>query len=447
MKGFAVGTGGLLGRGANFISGANTFGGKGYIGAAAEKAAELKARAVKKLRDGMTPEQQKEFDKQLAKTAEKSKWSKMSQLTATTGVEVGKLHREHEIHEGHERDIAIAEVLQQAPRYEAGVLEAQQKALEEGSSGLNYREATKESGLYARNLSALQQSGGVFAPDGAVAIIAQTIGKNLAASLTANLKKGEEQGMQALGEVLGAIGSKDVAGSQWTTEDDEKAGASRQGMQRKLLTALLGKKVEEGGEDAAFAEFQKIHGKGANAILKQLDGGLKVAAADGAVNMSGLFNDRVVDEKTNRIGYQLEKDEAKEVTREDGTTSREDGAFEANRKYWADAVSGNINKLKTVANMVARGPKGALKIDDQSISQLSAALGSLTPQTRVNNALIDSLKKARKDDAAGFDRFIKTFEQTHQAAAEALKFKLGDAVSEATKIAAKQADEDEGSGI
>jgi len=78
---------------------------------------------------------------------------------------------------------------------------------------------------------------------------------------------------------------------------------------------------------------------------------------------------------------------------------------------------------------------------------LSAALGSLTPQTRVNNALIDSLKKARKDDAAGFDRFIKTFEQTHQAAAEALKFKLGDAVSEATKIAAKQADEDEGSGI
>lgn len=457
LKGAAVGTGGFLGRGANFISGANTFGGRGYIGAAADKAAELKARAVKKLRDGMTPDQQKEFDKQLAKQTEKSKWSKMSQLTATTGVEVGELHKHHEKHEAHEKDVAIGEVLLQQPRFAAQVEEQHQKALEEGSSGLNYVQAINQSKHYADQLAEAQAK--VLAGDSSEKLkkTIQTLTQNLAASVTANSKQGRDQGTTSLNMAAKAAGwsdADDAAG------EDDTPEITRDRSQRKLFTALTGQRVEagEGNAQKAMESFIATNGSSAaNAMFKQLNGAFKVAASSGtdpgALNLIALLDDREVDSH-NQIKHKLTTTAERDPTAEElaeGKTGkqRDDSYFEGQRNFYAGLVSESVGRLKSIGDMVSRGPKGAMKIDAQSITQLSTALGSLTPQTRTNSGLIESLKKAHKEDKKGFDAFIKSFEQTHKTAAEALKFKLGMAVSEATKAAAKkdEGDQDDGSGI
>jgi hypothetical protein len=46
----------------------------------------------------------------------------------------------------------------------------------------------------------------------------------------------------------------------------------------------------------------------------------------------------------------------------------------------------------------------------------------------VNNSLIDSLKKAQKEDDKGFREFLQAFEASNANAANALKIKLGIAV-------------------
>lgn len=342
-----------------------------------------------------------------------SKFGAMYQTIANTEVEAARAVHHNEKLAAEDKDVAIQDILKQAPRYEAAFYDHEQKELEEKSAGLNYREATRESALYARKLAEIRQ------PDGTIEDKnkgdARLLGKNVAASLAANMKKGRDQGMTALDVAARAAG--------WTDEDEETV-STPEGMQRKIMTAHVGRKFATA--DEGFEELTQIHGeKGANAILKQLDGSLKVAAVQGALNVAGLFNDRNVDPDTNRIAYSLEKD----VARTDPATGETvNGVFENIRTLFGQMASGNIHTLQTIQDMVGRGPGNTFKIDDRSIAQLSTALGSLTPQTRVNSGLIDSLKKAREQDQDGFRRFLRKFTETNKNAAEALKIKIGDIV-------------------
>ncbi len=93
---------------------------------------------------------------------------------------------------------------------------------------------------------------------------------------------------------------------QYSDDERQIEADNPEKTQRLLISALLGEKISPQSSlvDAISLFEKKVGGKEqAQAIFKNIDGSLKVAAADGAVNLAALFNDQNVDSKTGRIDF------------------------------------------------------------------------------------------------------------------------------------------------
>ncbi len=275
-----------------------------------------------------------------------------------------------------------------------------QKEIEESMSGLNFREITRQAGNFMAQ--------GLRSPE---------IARAAAATLSVAMKRGSETGMAAFNEMLIGLGFDDNAAQNVAADD-------MQGKQRLLLSALLGERVTETDNlDQKMAEFeQKVGGpEAAQTILKNLDSNLKVAAADGAVNMAGLFDDRTVD-ANGKLKIKLETDTAK---------------FKGNRMYAANV--NNITKATGVEDMIgekgtlqktkrdAQGRKildsagNAIMEDDiQAQEQLATFLNSAKQNTRFSSFFVESIVRLNQNDQAGLRKVLDKLNQEARAAIEKL---------------------------
>lgn len=281
------------------------------------------------------------------------------------------------------------------PIHLASVREKHQKELEEAMSGLNFRELTRQAGLFAKNMKE-----GLTSPDFARAA---------AATLTYAMKQGSETGMTALGQMLANLGYSD---------EERKVDASDlEGTQRLVLSALLGEKIDRGAplEDRFQRFFDKVGGEEHGmAILKNLDASFKSSASDGAVNVSALLDDQEVDPNTGRIKFKLAtlSDAAKAQLAKWKGEAIDDflpelKSFIESRLYFAEETK--VSLLTGVEDFVSsNGLKNRNGEADQlAIEQLKKVLSSAKSNTQFHPRFVTSINNLYNQDQGAFRDMLK----------------------------------------
>ena len=379
---------------------------------------EAKEREISKLRaQSVRGRVIEEMTKGMKGSDKEKEIFKLNKLMDRDGGIMRRIHDGHELHKIHEAtigekasteevnkpirratEIAEAEArdeilsAQKLPtRYVAAVNAKHQKEDEEERSGLNYKEITSQAGGIAKKVSE-QFKKGIEDP----ALI-----KALGTTLSVSLKRGAETGMDALKSALESIGFK------------EKINASdMEGQQRRVLSALLGRVISEddvrkrGGVNNIYEEdFVSLHGKDtANALMKEIDAGIKASVKEGGVNTAGILDDSQIDEH-GRIAFKFR----------DKDTQR--GDFLAGRKYWSQEV--DLPKLLGLGDVINNGKDGiTLRVisadgttgeglDEQALDQMATVFASFKANTRLHNRAVDDLKALYKKDEKGFTEVIK----------------------------------------
>ncbi len=283
----------------------------------------------------------------------------------------------------------------------------QYKELEDAKAGQDFRQVTRQVGQLAGALNAA--SGGTLSKEHA------RMTKQLASSLTVALKKGSEAGMQAIGEASRAIGFTDHIGA------DDMVG-----QQRRLMSILMGRNIDAAHFSPA-AHMTELEGvfdkKELNAMFKQVNAGLKVAAFDGAVNLAGIMNDKTADPTTGAIQYRLQENTPS------GTGSwREDREYASEQVKLSEltGVGDIINNIETapgsnVFKLTVKNAAGG--IDTQAEKQLRDVLSGVKGNTRLHNRMVKSLQKWRGDNRVDYNRIVSTL--SSNAAKEALEKAIG----------------------
>jgi len=328
-----------------------------------------------------------------SRIAEAEEQRKMTETEMTEGARVEEFSKEtrrtRELQEAIAKDkVAVAN--KGTARFEAQVQEKHAKERTEEMSGLNFRELTKQAGELAKELQK--------------AVGDPKLTRNLAATLSAAMQKGSETGMAALNEILKKV---DTNGQLKHINANDMVG-----QQRKIMSALTGKVVQENELASTYDSFFKLFGRDqANAIIKNLDAGFKTASSDGAVNLAGVFDDSQL--RNGKVTFTLRPEIDKSKFRE-------------MREYFAQEI--NITKLTGVEDMINTSKQGAtLKVvsqdgtatsalDQQAVNQMVTALSQAKPNTRFHGRFIKSIQNLHKTDPDGLQAVLSKLNPDAKAA-------------------------------
>jgi hypothetical protein len=316
--------------------------------------------------------------------------------------------RQIEIMEARQRDRILA-LQGKGVFYEDSVREKHAKEDLDKMSGLSYRQLTKQAAAYVGKNTEIPE-----------------IAQAAAATLSVAMKRGWETGMGALNSALGELSTpkipegatpKDIEritaeAAEFKSQVESTLADDLVGQQALLLSALTGTRVKKDKVSDVFAKWKESVGvENAQAILKNIDANLKVAGADGAINMTGLFNDRDVDSR-GRIEFKLETPDAKEKPGDELTF------FERNRLYWAGEV--NLAKLKTLADIIDRTEDGVGDAKNAfAQKQLVKVLSTAKTNVPIQSGLISSLKDLKaKQTKEWWDGILNQLPETAKKAIE-----------------------------
>lgn len=295
------------------------------------------------------------------------------------------------------------------PKYLDQTLNRHRKEDEEELSGLNFRQITRLTANSAKELAEkTKKNGGVVDKDSSY---------KTATALISSLNRDSETGMRSFDDAATAVGF-----------DEEINNGDRMGQQRKMLSILLGKKIEGGPDEKnnirdAFKELNKVHGEeDFGYLMKDLDAAIKVTANDGGTRLAGLLNDEEVDEKTNKIKFAMQEDEEK------FTKERNYRAEEANvtKITGTDDIinTANIaggNKVGSIYKVDVKGNK-TNDVDKHAMKQMLTVLSSFKSNSRFTARSITSLRNMYENSTvSGWNELMKELEKTAGEAAKAIK--------------------------
>lgn len=318
----------------------------------------------------------------------------------------------------------------------AGVLAAHQKELEDQMNNLTYRELTKKSEILVNEMKKMQESGNTGSSQ------YRKVAADAAAALSANMKKGQDNAMQALDGGAKAAGFSEIL----------KPG-DHDGMQRKAMSALLGKNVsgttgvDQNGQatlslEDAVKEFKSVHGDKSDTILRQLNESFKKAAIDGSVDMAGLINDSDMDDN-GKIKYRL-------TGRDEQGKGLSSPKEQKEEKDYREGMRSVLTKSINVSQLVSLGG-GMTPSSDEGIKQMISAFSGMKRNTKLQQRLLDEMVgmisakdesgKPTADALASKADFQAMFKKFLQEKPEAAKAMLGNLVGTFTDTIAEEGDE------
>lgn len=328
--------------------------------------------------------------------------SEIMETKAKAEYESRQMDKEKELRVAEEKDkILVGQG--QRPQYAAQVKAAHVKEEEDRTSALNHREITSRAKFFAKDLKDLVDAGATDTAD------YKNKSRYAMGTLTASLKRGTETGLEAVQNAAAVAGFDETI----------KAG-DHTGMQRMVLSALSGKKVIRGHEQATFDELKNTHGEDDfNTMMRSLDEALKKGGQEYAPLLTGLTDDHTVDDRTGKVTFKLQIDP---------------GTAKISRDYWRGSVSpakvlsfqaivgseatkdaaGNVTGYRVAShegdidrdaqeNFVAifKGVTKGTKIDSRLADEWE------TMEARVKQKLLDALKAKHPDAAGIFEKKIK----------------------------------------
>lgn len=294
------------------------------------------------------------------------------------------------------------------PKHLDQTLSRHRKEDEDELSGLNFRQITSLTANAAKDLAEkTKKNGGKVDKESSY---------KTANALIGSLNRGSEAGLKSYDDAAKAVDFQ-----EYINADDML------GQQRKMLSILLGKKIDAGSDEeasveAAFEELKEVYGEEDFAyLIKDLDAAIKVTANDGGTRIAGLLDDTHVNDKTNKIDYKMQKDRQK---------------FENERNYRSEEA--NVTKITGTDDLVNQTKNGVgtvykidvsgnvtSSVDKQAVKQMVTTFSSFKANSRLTSRSISSLKKMFENkNESGWDEMMKELEKIAPQAANAIKSQI-----------------------